>query len=149
MPAYERQLHELARELGLSSVLRFTGDRADIPRLLSGVDALCFLARGEGMPHIISEAGAARLPVIATRDNGTLEQISGGVSGLFVSHEAPDEVAFQLIRLMDEPELRTRLGLKLREKVEREYSARVVAREWERVFDEVLEEQAARLCFEP
>ena len=142
MPQYELALHELARELGLGDVLQFTGDRADVPRLLSGIDALCFLARGEGMPHIIAEAGAARLPVIATRDHGTLEQIEDGVSGLFVPHEAPAEVALQLISLMDEPELRTRLGAKLREKVEREYSARAVVRKWERVFDEVLAERA-------
>lgn len=144
MPEHERELHDLSRELGLQNVLQFTGDRADVPRLLSGLDALCFLARGEGMPHIIAEAGAARLPVIATRDNGTLEQIEDGVSGVFVSHEAPEEVAAQFLRLMDEPELRVRLGSALRETVEREFSARAVAKEWERVFEEVLEERAGR-----
>ncbi len=142
MPEYERELHALAHELGLDEVLRFSGDRADVPLLLSGLDALCFLSRGEGMPHIIAEAGAARLPVVATRDNGTLQQIEDGVSGVFVSHEAPEEVAAQLTRLMDEPQLCARLGLALREKVEREFCAKTVAKKWEAVFDEVLEERA-------
>lgn len=140
MPEYERELHHLSHELGLSEVVRFTGDRADVPCLLSGMDALCWLARGEGMPHIIGEAGAARLPVVATRDNGSLEQIEDGVTGLFVAHEAPEEVAARLMELADNPALCARLGGALREKVERHYSAHVVARQWECLFEEVLVE---------
>ena len=138
MPEYERELHSLAHELGLSEVMRFTGDRSDVPRLLSGMDALCWLARGEGMPHIIGEAGAARLPVIATRDNGSLEQIEDGATGLFVEHESPEEVAARLIELADNPALRARLGGALREKVERFYSAQAVSKQWECLFEEVL-----------
>ncbi len=140
MPEYERELHELARELGLRGALAFLGDRADVPRLLGGMDALCWLSRNEGMPHIISEAGAARLPVVATRDNGSLEQIEDTVSGLFVEHEAPDEVAACLIQLMDDADWRAKLGGNLRCKVEREYSVEAVARKWQEVFEEVLDE---------
>ncbi len=137
MPEYERELHGLAHQLGLGGAVRFLGDRADVPRLLGGMDALCWLARGEGMPHIISEAGAASLPVVATRDNGSLEQIEDGVSGLFVPHESPQDVAAQLLRLMQNPNLCARLGDNLRHKVEVEYSAREVTKRWEAIFDEV------------
>ena len=141
MPEYERELHALAHELGIGEVVAWTGDRADVPRLLAGMDALCFVARGEGMPHIIAEAGAARLPVVSTRDNGTLEQIEEGVSGLFVEHEAPEAVAAALLRLMEDGELRGRLGENLRAKVEREYAADAVVRRWVGVFEEVLGER--------
>lgn len=140
MPEYETELRSLARELGLGEALRFTGDRADVPRLLAGLDALVWLARGEGMPHVIAEAGAARLPVVATRDNGTEEQIVEGESGLFVPHESPPDVAAALVRLIDEPDYRRRLGEALRRTVEREYAAGVVARRWEALFDEVIAE---------
>jgi len=140
MPEYERELHELARELGLGGALQFLGDRADVPQLLGAMDALCWLSRDEGMPHVISEAGAASLPVVATRDNGSLEQIEDGVSGVFVEHEAPDEVAARLVQLMDDADLRARLGGNLRAKVEREYNAEAVARKWEEVFEDVLNE---------
>lgn len=143
MPEYERELHELARELGLNGVLQFLGDRDDVPQLLGGMDALCWLSRDEGMPHIISEAGAARLPVVATRDNGSLEQIEDGVSGVFVEHEAPEEVAARLIELMDDAILRAKLGGNLRAKVEREYSAQAVTQEWEAVFEDVLNDVRA------
>ena len=138
MSEYADELQALARELGLSSVLHFLGDRPDVPRLLAGLDALAWLSRGEGMPHVIAEAGAAGLPVVATRDNGSEQQILDGVTGLFVPHESPPAAAAAFTRLLREPGLRRRLGHNLRQEVEREYSAVVVAQRWAALFDEVL-----------
>ncbi|MBF6612569.1 MAG: glycosyltransferase family 4 protein [Chloroflexi bacterium] len=143
MPEYAGELARLGANLGLEGRLLFLGDRPDVPRLLSGLDIFVWLAQGEGMPHVIAEAGAAHLPVIATRDNGTEEQIEDEVSGLFVPHESPEAVASAINRLIDEPGLRHKLGAKLRLKVEREYSAAVVARRWEALFDEIVAEAAS------
>jgi glycosyltransferase involved in cell wall biosynthesis len=140
MPEYEGELRSLTTDLGLDGVLSFLGDRPDVPRLMSGLDVLVWLSKGEGMPHVISEAGAACLPVVATRDNGTEEQITGGVTGLFVPHEHPPSVAAALDHLLNDPDLRHRLGSNLRGKVEREYSAQVIARRWQELFDEVIAE---------
>ncbi len=140
MPEYADELANLVQQRGLSGALFFTGDRPDVPRLLAGLDAFVWLAQGEGMPHVIAEAGAASLPVVATRDNGTEEQISDGVSGLFVPHQSPRAVAAALERLIADPQLGRRLGQALRKKVEREYSAEVVTRQWEQLFDEVIAE---------
>ena len=135
MPEYADELHHLAATLGVSSHLTFLGDRPDVPRLLSGLDVFCWLSRGEGMPHVIGEAGAAYLPVVATRDNGSEQQILENVTGLFVPHEDPESVAKAVCRLIEDPVLRRTLGENLRTKVEKEYSAQAVARAWERLFD--------------
>jgi glycosyltransferase involved in cell wall biosynthesis len=140
MPEYADELRALSTELGLDDVLLFLGDRPDVARLMSGLDALVWLSRGEGMPHVISEAGAASLPVVATRDNGSQDQIDEGYSGLFVPHESPVDVAAALDRLIQEPALGRWLGGNLRLKVERDYSATVLARRWAELFDEVIEE---------
>ncbi len=140
MPEYADELRTLTDELGLASVVSFLGDRPDIPRLLAGLDIFVWLARGEGMPHVIAEAGAAYLPVVATRDNGTEEQITDGVTGLFVPHESPTAVAATLERLIEDPNLRHRLGSNLRRKVECEYSVEILIPRWEALFEEVLAE---------
>jgi hypothetical protein len=57
------------------------------------------------------------LPVVATRDGGTPPQIRNGISGIFVPHENPPAVARELLRLIEQPELRARLGAALRKKV--------------------------------
>jgi glycosyltransferase involved in cell wall biosynthesis len=140
MPEYSVELEVLAERLGLSGVLTFMGDREDLPRLMAGLDIFVWLSRGEGMPHVISEAGAASLPVVATRDNGSEEQISDWKSGIFVPHEAPEAVADAICALIEDPTLRQKLGSALREKVASEYSTRVVVREGEELFDEVKRE---------
>ena len=63
MPDYEHELRALADHLRLCPSLMFLGDRSDVPRLLSGLDVFVWLSQGEGMPHVISEAGAAKLPL--------------------------------------------------------------------------------------
>jgi glycosyltransferase involved in cell wall biosynthesis len=139
MPEYADELHALAHDLGLDDELRFLGDRPDVPRLMAGLDILVWLSEGEGMPHVIAEAGAACLPVIATRDNGAAQQVTDGISGLFVPHRSPSAAAAAIVRLIRDPCLRQQLGSTLRRKVEREYSATVVARRWASLFDEVIE----------
>ena len=140
MPEYEGELRQLAKELGLDRAVAFLGDRADVPRLMAGLDVLVWLARGEGMPHVIAEAGAARLPVVATPDNGVTEQLIDGVSGLFVPYQDPPAVAAKLELLLAHPALRQRLGAALRQTVEARYSATILARAWERLFDQVIAE---------
>ncbi len=140
MPEYAGELAERAQRLGLAGTLLFLGDRPDVSRLLSGLDIFVWLSRGEGMPHVISEAGAAGLPVVATRDNGTQEQITDGVTGIFVPHESPQSTAQAILSLIRQPALRARLGGALKEKVEHEYSAERLARRWEQLFDEVIGE---------
>jgi polysaccharide biosynthesis protein PelF len=137
MPEYADELRGLAHDLGLDGSLDFLGDRPDVPRLVSGFDVFVWLSQGEGMPHVISEAGAAGLPVIATRDNGTEEQITDGGTGLFVPHRKPGAVAAGIQRLIADPPLRRRLGDNLRRKVAREYSVAALVPQWEMLFDDV------------
>ena len=143
MPDYAEKLQQLAIARGLSHTLTFLGDRADVPALLSAMDVFVWLSRGEGMPHVIAEAGAAALPVIATADNGSMQQIEHGVSGLFVPHELPADVAAAIERLSCDPTLRARLGVALRHKVHTTYAAEVVVPQWQTLFDAVLDERQA------
>jgi len=138
MPDYATDLLALARDLGLSDAVIFTGDRPDVPDLLSAMDVFVWLSRGEGMPHVIAEAGAAGLPVVATADNGALQQITDGETGLFVPHEDIPAIAAVITRLARDPALRLLLGRGLQGHVARTYDTRVVVPQWEALFAEVL-----------
>ncbi|HUS15413.1 MAG TPA: glycosyltransferase family 4 protein [Chloroflexia bacterium] len=143
-PEYRARLVDEAT-VRLGDRVRFLGDRKDVPRLLSGLDLFVWLSRNEGMPHVVAEAGAAGLPVIATRDGGTPEQITAGVSGLFVPHEDPPAVATAIVRLAGDPALRARLGSALKAKVAREYAVPVVVAEWRAILDAVIAERRSGL----
>jgi len=138
LPDYAVALRSRATSLGLDGALSFIGDRDDVPDLLVALDVFVWLSRGEGMPHVIAEAGAAGLPVVATRDNGSEQQIVDQVSGLFVPHEDPSAVAAAIERLIDDRSLRSRLGRALRTKVDAEYAVGAVVPRWEALFAELL-----------
>ena len=143
MPDYAEALYARASALGLADSLSFLGDRSDVPDLLVALDVFAWLSRDEGMPHVIGEAGAASLPVIATRDNGSLQQIEDGESGIFVPHEDPSAVADAIYRLIADPALRSRLGRALRARVERNYAVPVVAKAWASLLEDVVAERPA------
>ena len=140
MPEYAVELQALARQLGLSAAVTFTGDRSDVADLLCAMDIFVWLSRGEGMPHVIAEAGAARLPVIATADNGAVEQIIDEVTGLFVPHENIAAIASSMQKLADDPALRLKLGRALYAHVLKTFDTKVVVPQWQALFDEVLAE---------
>jgi len=141
LPDYADNLRALAARRGLSSVLAFLGDRPDVPALLSALDIFVWLSRGEGMPHVIAEAGAAGLPVIATPDNGAAQQITNEISGLLVPYNDPPCVASILRLLIDDPALRVSLGGALRQSVHDRYSAAAVVPQWEALIEEVMLER--------
>ncbi|WCJ64184.1 glycosyltransferase family 4 protein [Agrobacterium tumefaciens] len=143
LPHYALELKELAAKHGLCDVLQFLGDRKDVPDLLAAFDIFAWLSRGEGMPHVISEAGAAALPVIATPDNGALQQIEDGVSGLFVPYHIPAAIAERIGSLIASSDYRHSLGAALRRKVVTTYSVEAVIPLWQQLFTEVKKERKA------
>lgn len=78
MPLYAEALQRRAAESGLCNALSLLDDLSDVPALLQAMDVLVLPPRGEGMLQAISDAGAAALPVIATADNGSTQQIEDG-----------------------------------------------------------------------
>jgi glycosyltransferase involved in cell wall biosynthesis len=141
MPEYADELRGLTRELDLAQRVLFLGDRPDVPQLMAGVDVLAWLSEDEGMPHVLIEAGAAGVPVIATPDVGAVDVVADGMTGLLVPHRDPAAVARALDRLLADPMLRRHLGANLRRQVEQQWSAAAVVPRWEKLFNEVIGER--------
>jgi glycosyltransferase involved in cell wall biosynthesis len=63
----------------------------------------------EGLPHIVLEAMAAGVPVIATDAGGTGELVKDGCNGVLVPCAAPAELAAAISRVLSDADLRGRL----------------------------------------
>ena len=92
-----------------------------VRELLQRTDAFVMASFAEGVPVVLMEAMAAGVPVVSTRIAGVPELVEDGASGFLVPPGEPRAVAEKAALLLDDAELRSRLGAAGREKVEREF----------------------------
>lgn len=108
-PLYS-ELETMARELSLFPSLIFTGVRTDIPAVLSALDVLVLSSRWEGLPNVVLEAMAVARPVVATSVDGVEGVVTSGKTGLLVPPGDSLALAQACIELINDPDLRHRLG---------------------------------------
>jgi glycosyltransferase involved in cell wall biosynthesis len=88
---------------------------------------LCLPSTYEGFPVTIVEAMAAGLPVVATRVAGVPEAVDDGRTGLLVPPEDVSALAAALDRLLEDLDLRRRMGRAAQAEFERRFTIGVVA----------------------
>ncbi len=71
----------------------------------------------DGIPNVLIEAMALRLPVVSTDISGISELVDHMENGILVKQKDPDELAQAIEFLLQHPELRLQFGIKGREKV--------------------------------
>ncbi len=87
-------------------------------------DVFCLPTRGDCLPMVLSEAGAAGLPLVSTAVAGIPEIVKDGHTGLVVPRDDVDALTRALRRLADDPALRRRLGAEAQELVDRQFDAK-------------------------
>jgi len=127
---------------GLSDRVRLPGFRDDLYALLPCCDVLVHPARSEGLGVALLEAAAAGLPVVAARAGGIPEAMVEGRTGLLVDVDDPDELGHALIRLLEDEDLRRRMGAEGRAWVKVERSVPVMVRRNRAVYESVLGNRA-------
>ncbi|RSK38882.1 colanic acid biosynthesis glycosyltransferase WcaL [Rhodovulum iodosum] len=113
-------LEQQARALGLDPASVFLGYRpqAEVAALLEEADMLVLPSFAEGVPVVLMEAMASRIPVIASQVAGVGELVEDGRSGFIIPPGDVDSLAERLDRLLSDPELCRRMGAAGRGQVE-------------------------------
>jgi glycosyltransferase involved in cell wall biosynthesis len=76
----------------------------------------------DGIPNVLLEAMASGVPVVSTPVSGIPEVINSEAEGLLVPPSSPARLADAVDRLLNSPELRERLALAARAKIETSFS---------------------------
>jgi glycosyltransferase involved in cell wall biosynthesis len=110
-PERARLAAEAAR-LGLTGAVTFAGTRAqdEVAAALAQTDIFVLPSFAEGVPVVLMEAMASRLPVVATAIAGVPELVEHGVAGLLVPPGDALALEQALKRLLGDPGLRQRMG---------------------------------------
>jgi glycosyltransferase involved in cell wall biosynthesis len=112
-----------AAELGIAAAVTFAGFQSQgrVAAMLETADMLVLPSFAEGVPVVLMEAMASRIPVIASRVAGVQELVEDGVAGFTVPPGDVATLADRMARLMDAPEMAARMGEAGRLVVEREF----------------------------
>lgn len=83
--AEEEMLRALAKELGVSDRVHFTGWLDDTEALYASLDICLLTSLSETFPYALTDAAKYRVPVIATAVGGVPELVENGVHGLLIA----------------------------------------------------------------
>jgi glycosyltransferase involved in cell wall biosynthesis len=130
----EAMLKAQCTRLGLDGSVEWMGQTDDVVGALHGASIFVQSSRGEGFPLALLEAMATGVPCAAFDcAPGVREIINDEEDGLLARLGNTTELARQLGRLMDDPELRDRMGDLARENVQR-FSPQAITDRWEELF---------------
>lgn len=132
---------ELAQELknsGMTAHVQMGGFRTDVPQCLAALDIYTQPSRSEGLGTSVLEAGAAGLPIVASDSGGIPDIIEHEVTGLLAPVEDHQALADGLVRMIQDRDLRVRLGLAARERVKRIFSVETLVANTDRLYRDLL-----------
>lgn len=120
--------------LGIADKVVFAGKRDDIPDLLSVMDVFVLPSLLEGHPMALLEAMAARRAVIATSVGEVPRIIANAEQGIVIPPGDRRAIARAIMELLQDDRLRHRIAENAHARITQHYSARGMARAYERVY---------------
>lgn len=133
-----------AVECGIMDHCIFLDFRTDVPPILKAIDIYCLPSLWEGLPIGALEAMAMGKPVVATAIDGTIELVKHGANGFLFPVGNEIKLAQSILELSSNHALRIEMGLRSREKIEKEHDVRLMVKEIENIYEKVfyMEEDA-------
>ncbi len=118
--------------------LNWYGYTEDVFKIYSKTDIACLPSYREGLPKSLLEAAACGLPIITTDAIGCREVVIDGLNGLLIPVKSAESIASAIVYLVNEPELRLKMGLMSREIAVNHFSNNIVIRETLDLYNELI-----------
>lgn len=107
---YVRDLKQYVDEQGLADRVFFPGPTSDVIGVFSGAALVVHTSLTESFGMALVESQSCGVPVIAHNLEGMREVVADGVSGYLVEPEDIGKLAARIDELLENPELRSRMG---------------------------------------
>jgi len=132
------RLTALSEDLGLMGRVHFAGQQANVWPWLAAWDVFALSSDWEGMSNALLEAMAAGLPVVATAVGGTPDLVIDGATGFLVPRRDPTALAEALASLVNDAEMRRRMGQAGRERVLQHFSIGRMVEQTQDLYEQLL-----------
>ncbi len=131
-----------AAAAGIEDAFVALGRREDALSFVGAADLMANPSDHEGLPLAILEAMSLGKPVVATSVGGVPSVIEDRANGLLVPPREPEALAAGLTELIDDTDLRERLGKQAQEDAVARHGLGPMVKEVERVYEDVLAESS-------
>jgi glycosyltransferase involved in cell wall biosynthesis len=131
-------LNQLSKHTQLRERIHWLGQCDNVPDLLKSANVLVHASLWEGMPNVVLEAMAARLPVIGTAVEGTEDLVLPGQTGWLIPPRDSEALSRALLDAADSPDRCHRYGDAGRRRVEQEFSIKATVAAYERLWAGIL-----------
>jgi serine/alanine adding enzyme len=121
-----------------SSRIRLVGHQEDPRPFYTALDAFVISSRSEGLPNVLLESMACRIPTVATRVGGIPTVVEHERDALLVEADDVEALAVSMTRLAHNPALCEELARNGRSTLEERYSFEVRMKKIAAVYDDVL-----------
>ena len=130
------KLVRMIKSTGIEDRFHLLGQRADVSRIISGLDLLCSSSYSEGSSNVIAEAMACGVPCVVT-DVGDSAFIVQNTGKVVPPKDAPAfaQACRELLNLS--PRKRCELGLAARARVEEHFSLRAVVDSYQGLYEQL------------
>lgn len=135
-------LEQLRAKVELDDKVALPGQRGDMPGFYASIDVMVSASRQEGMPIALLEGMASGLPVVATAVGQVPTVIDTESVGMIVAPGDASALAGAVKELLRDDDLRRRIGIAARDRIEAEFSADRMTSEYLRVYHRALQESA-------
>lgn len=131
----EKELKEYCKELGLENKVIFTGYKSDITPEMNIVDINTLTSQREALSISLIEGMSIDIPAVATNSGGPAEVIENEKNGFVVSNYDEQEFARAVIKLVNDKELRHKMGAEGRKRAKDVFSVETMMKKLEDIYD--------------
>jgi glycosyltransferase involved in cell wall biosynthesis len=134
---YYRECQALVKRLDLSEKIKFIGHSDNMLDLYRKADIFVLSSRSEGVPLALLEAMSCGLPSVCTAVGGVPEILPDTITGFLVPPGDIDCLASKISTLLDDPELRKKMGIRARELIKEKYTVGEMAQKILGIYNEM------------
>lgn len=121
-------------------LIEWWGYQESMPDVFTKSSIVCLPSKyREGVPKVLIEAASCGRPIVTTDMPGCREIVQDGENGILVPPDDSQSVADAIIRLLEDAELRNKMGDQGRALVQREFSVEHVVERTVEVYHNVLQ----------
>jgi D-inositol-3-phosphate glycosyltransferase len=133
------RIKSLTEAYGLQDLITFLGkkNQDSLPYYYSAAEAVVVPSQYESFGMVALEAMACGIPVVASQIGGLAYLVQDGITGFTVPVDEPDELANRITLLLQDTELRNRMGQQAIQ-VAQEYAWEKIATRLVAVYEELL-----------